>query len=215
MSSLRSIVSWGSVLSVLIFGTAQATPLYYTFEGTATQITDPIGESGVSIGDSLGYVFLIDFDLGGTVTNLDGSVSLIETAFPLYEPSIPYDASTMDNFYVDYLSGDAYFGASGVANNFLELNTGVNYPDLSRYTITGGDALGIASFQDPVQLWSIGDEFFSFNVWGNESERIIGNVTLVSISQSTSVPEPSSIALMGLSLAGLGFMHLKKARRSY
>lgn len=212
MNLLRMIYT-GVISTLLMVSAVEATPMYYTFEGTATGVTDITGASGVAVGDTLTYVYLVDFETGGTVTNLDASVSSIEDAFSLYEPSIVYDTSTMDNFYVDYLSGNAYFGATGVANNFLELNTGVNYYGPGRYTITGGDAIGVAGFQEPVQSWAISDVFFSLNVWGNQSERITGSVTLVDISNVSSVPEPASIALMAIGLAGLGFAGRKKQRK--
>ena len=199
----------GLILSILCIGTINAAPMYYTFQGTATTVTDIDGSSGIAVNDVLEYVFLIDFELGGEATNLDGSISSIVDVFSSYEPSVTYNEATMDNFYVDYSTGNAYFGLEGVNNDFLELNAGVDNYDLGRFIITGGDAIGIASFTDPVSSWMIGDTFFSLNAWGDQSERINGSVSLVNISP---VPLPASLTLFCFGLAGLSFASKKKSQ---
>ncbi len=189
-------------------GSVYASPMYYTFTGTATDVIDTASASGISVGDEIFYTYLIDFDRGGRVTNLDGVERSVVDSFSTYE-NYAYNPNTMDHFYVDYIAGSAYFGVSGVLNDFLELNTGLNNDELGKYMITGGDAVGIASFLDPVQSWTVGDSFYSLNAWGDSGDRIGGLITLTGI---TAVPAPTPLALVGLGMLGI-FASRTKCRK--
>ena len=124
----RAVIFFNTLLFTLGFAViTQASPIYYTFSGTVTTITDPTGiisASGLIVGSEVQYTFLIDFGADGKQTKYNGTV----------ETRTNYGDT--DFFYTDYLYGSAlqpkdggYWSKQPGGNAVAEYNYGFDEPD--------------------------------------------------------------------------------------
>lgn len=194
---LVACLAWG--------GSAQATPLTYTFEGQISRIYDSAGilsAQGVSLGDSVVYTFLVDTDLSATHTLVDGSVYTY--------PDLPirdyFFADLVGDGLVDEVNGGIYNAPFHVAEynrGFTDLNHGLtsfvggsndNYVSVSSNNTFADMIAGLTNV--------LGYEHARDNL-GNAGS-FYADMTLTSVTDATSVPEPSSILLLAIGILTFG-----------
>ncbi len=214
-------------MTAVFFGLSsrvQATPYYYTFDGTiiGSLFDDGAGAiaaAGLAIGDSVTYTFIVDFDTNGTYT-LNNGTEKTQT-----------DDASYSYFYTDFVSGDTLSEVDGGfyngGNNIAEYNSGFDYaPDCSHSTC--GSFRG-GSYDAQVTIYSNGSDFVgggsiatnwvvgtmlratsrAFDSARKKSD-FLADMTLTDISPVTPAPEPTTLAILGLGLAGIGFSRRKK-----
>ncbi|MCG7926918.1 MAG: PEP-CTERM sorting domain-containing protein [Candidatus Thiodiazotropha taylori] len=211
----------GIVLAGLLglLGNAQATPMYYTFQGTIKSIMDRSGavaDSGLTVNDSTMYRFIVDTELDASYTTFAGD----EYTYT--------DTSDIDYFYAD-LASDHHIQPTDrdlTPTRPAEFNVGNT--QTSSASLFGGayDNYVRISNSYSISDWVVGMTGFtgveSAQNWFEEYSAITSTLTLQSISvvnlQSSTdgddgtvaVPEPSSILLLATGILGIGASRLRK-----
>lgn len=205
----------GSLLIGLfgLVGSAQAVPMYYTFEGTITNTNDSAGAlaaAGLSSGDSVSYTFLVDKELQGTIIRNDGS----KIIFP--------DTPSSDYFYCDLVSGSlideingGYFNAPNhYAEKYLAIESTISSPYSSLSSGPNDNFIRVYSYAIDFSDWVVGTAITGLEGAYNSvgaSSSYYSALTLTSITDATTtVPEPSTLILFGTGLVGLGAAKKRK-----
>ncbi|AFL73263.1 hypothetical protein [Thiocystis violascens] len=205
------------LLLILIFflpGLIKASPVFYTFEGSLTQIQEQHFDNngfnngptsfafpsssvttGLAVGQSVFYVFEVDFDYKGIAILPDGSIS---TAFPYY-------SSTRTYFYAKYLEGSVpEISTYGIEDNYLGME--------NRYGVTQTNGVGrllgglesnrieIAGNQH-VQDWTLGKVLSGQNIaYLSDNLREVYQLSLelsnIFSVNPVGVPLPATLALL-------------------
>jgi hypothetical protein len=201
-----------SFFSVVVFSvvvnSAEASPKYYTFEGTVTWIADGAGmiankDVSLTYGDAVSYTWLIDYDRPGSYTLNSG---------------LTYNGA--GNFYADIVSGlrlhEVNGGFYNSPGNIAEHNYGVG--TTNGYLNGGSDDLFLQIYNiSDIRGLSVGDTGMSsyeraFDEKGNATRFQSFDLKVTSVSDSIPqpVPEPSTVFLFGAGIAGVAFLKRRK-----
>jgi len=177
-----------TVLILLIFSSANAMPVYMSFDGTITRMSDDakIFETyypGIKTGDLLQCIFYVDFGADGFVKYPDGSV----------EKKV--DTAGTDYFYAQYISGTI----SPWHNNLIGTNYGENliFGEEGSLFASG---IRIESWGAQPIEWvpNVGNLIAQFKFTDGGYESFIGSTDFrLSDITPAPVPEPSTIILLG------------------
>ena len=210
-------------VSALLCGSAsQATIIQIDYTGSVTSLGSALAGDVVDLNDTVQASFTYDSDLGSTDSLLSFSISLGS----LFTANLSGDESfTVQN---DQQNGSATLPADGliVRSDFTStpLNghtSGVMQFGLLRDNVDGqlwDDTLlpdlsdwsniTLADINNPDWHW------MDFGLTGTDSfadDQIRWDVDLFTVTDISSVPEPSILALMMLGLTGIGFAKRRKS----
>lgn len=223
----RALIGLALVAATATMSAAQAAPFVLTFEGLSN--LEPVGNfyngglggNGSGPGPNFGVTFssnslaIIDADAGGT-GNIGGEPSPSTVLFFLSGPAaiMNYAAGFTTGFSFFYSAINnpgfvsVYDGLDGTGNLLATLQLPVTPSD-------GGDPNGAFSPFFPVGVGFQGTAR-SIDFGGTVNQIAFDNVTFGSDAPCTGprceVPEPGSLALLGLGLAGLGIARWRKRR---
>jgi hypothetical protein len=189
---------------------ASATPVYYTFAGTV--VTTNASQIGYGFGTAISYTFMVDLDAQGYIKQYGSPFAFQDAS----------DANGfIDYFLVEYVGGSALTTDYNPGNP-LEFHRGYsqNYNTSVNSTLAGSnfDPAGAdnitVSRNGTFDTWYEGQTGFTSSNY-NRQYTINGAMTLVDISDVNpyaAVPEPSTVAMMGLGLIGMGAAFRKRRK---
>ena len=218
MDKLKTLLS---VSALLFSSVSQATIIQVDYTGSVTSLGSALSGGVVNLSDSVKGSFTYDSDLGQTDSLLSFSISL--------GSSFTANLSGNDSFSVqnDQQNGSATLPADG-----LSVRSDFTSTPLNGYT-SGVMQFGLLRDNVDGQLWNdtllpdlsdwanitLADinkpswHWMDFGLTGTENfwdGQIRWDVDSFTAADTSSVPEPSMLALVVLGLAGFGFARRKK-----
>lgn len=227
-----------TILFLLLFNNAFATPLYLTFETTGT-----IGSRGINANDYIGnrYVVMIETDEAAARASYIDSSGVTHYPEDLDTPDTKYDHFYAEGIYGNYVttagsSDQDYYqkvnlGNWGAYSEYKQnvWGSGATYGTFSYKTRTSffygseSDYVSINglwsehiwppsypdSFLTSSALWSIYDYSRDIN-----NTEVFGSfwANLVDVSETNPVPEPATVFLFGIGVAGLVSTRYRKKK---
>lgn len=217
MRNAYKILGFIVAVSLLLPALLNALPIYITVEGRVQAISDGAGliaEAGYAVNSILSFNLLIDFEREGTFTLNDGSVHPRPSTY---------------GFYAEFISGDilqerdgGFFNAGTDVARYNYGGSGLVFGQLYETYIQLGSQDASLTFSDiashsfPPENWYVGRRLegvfvmAAYDSLGNRSWLGGGCLT---ITDMTTVPEPSALILLGCGLAGVGVFR-RKFRKS-
>lgn len=188
------------VTLALVFGVAQCANADFVRFNAATGSYVSYSESGLTF-TPLAPSTTFDIDTGGSGIGGTGKwdSSIFDASDDNAEISIGSGTFSLISVYVDHAdTGDpiewrAFLGAANVGTEVLP----GSHPDNTTYAFSILNSLVF----DRVEVRSLGSDF---NDWELDD--------LEFVTQSQGVPEPTSLALLGMGVAGLGGYRLRRKR---
>lgn len=217
MSRISTLICLG----MLTLGISEASPIYYTFEGTLLQILVDDEEPGYELPDSFrGYKvdqpyilsFMIDVEYVGTISSpWSGTIVVNSSQSPV-----------LTSYFAKYHSGDAFIDTETPFDQpKTDYNYAVQYNNHIGHSIPNGVTINVSNSlhpgydeihfhsQNPLQDWKIGvttlaginyAEAFDASGHGYWLEMWTNNLVLTKVSESPPVPEPETSMLIGIGL---------------
>jgi len=190
---------------------ASAGIIQYSFSGSVTDITldtPYLSDPGLAIGDAVNFTIEVDWDKSGHRLSEDGTETIFDD-----NPSLG-----VDNGFATVLPDFPYVNTNptAVCPNCIEtINLAANEPQADQIVVGTGSAhfnLAQGDFTQVGSLW-----FGSKMDWATANNGEVNltfyhfaDLTLNAITPISSVPEPTTLALLGLGLFGLAFIRRKR-----
>jgi hypothetical protein len=192
---------------MLFAGNTFAEPMYYTFQGPITWITDPtewdedapdlIGD--LEIGDIVSYTVEIDLERVGTVTPHGGTPEPVDGTFyaDLIQGSyLPPSGSTYGYAEQNYYDTTYGFGLQlDSSADWVSIWDGFPFPDLP-----------ITEWLENIDLFTVdsfgGHEYFGYSSWPDIPEMYAIGFDLDLVSIVVPVPGAVILGILGLGTAG-------------
>jgi hypothetical protein len=213
-----------SLASMLYLGSAQANPLYYTFEGSVSNYpvyddSGILGDIGLSSGDTVSLSFMIDRDLQGTFRSSSGTVE----GHKDNPPSGVTNYMFQENFYVELVESTVFdlvqglypdrgddepWSGSGSATSFYRdgmLEEGMGGSEVS--LLAGSDSIGhhLLYINSDLSKWEIGSTVSMDNRTvlngglAGETSSFRSDLTLTAISNTNPASTPGITLVSGVS----------------
>ena len=200
MKKLSISIILVSTLFFMFAGVANAVPMYISLEGQVETITT--GPVDYTIGSTVNFLIMVDFDRQATIINTDG----LETTY--------VDPYGRDTFFAEFINGN-------ILQEFdptiaLKRNIGIkgftsdSYPDWFEGCLnlsTSGISISIQDILPAPEQWEMGGSFGFFSI--PESMGLL-EISSISYDAPTPVPEPASVILFCAGLAGLSTLKRKR-----
>jgi hypothetical protein len=179
------------LIAVFTTGAANAIPVKFNYTGSITNVNGAALQGLISVGDTATIEVIAD----------NGSSSLLSQTWDVFDT---ITATFSAGSYVlthsdDWWPGGNGFVTDGTGNLILSQWYGISI-DLTAFDSfgAGGDLNNGTGYASNGDFFGYGPDLGTVSSWSDP--------TFV-----TNVPEPATLALMGLGLAGLGFSRRKKA----
>lgn len=190
------------ILALVLADSIQATPIWFSFQGV---ITSSVFEE-MPVGSSVEYILMVDRELPGKYVHHGQAYPILEEDFFYVENAGPAPAG-LGNPHSD----KSFYGFErhDGAGTYVQLSGGS--PFFYEHPDSGERTASIRIFMGKsMDAWEVGDGGFLGSIF--PSREIESDLRLTGISNTNpAVPEPGTLALLGLGLIVLWSMRRERA----